>query len=452
MFLLRALCNKNKTSLASLHGSNENDNNVTRIKDAGFCTGCGTCAGVCPSSAIEIERDSHGTFLPVIDSKKCTRCTFCLRICPAYLTDSKRLSDFVFGKSSNDTSIGIVINCYIGYSVEEKVLLNASSGGVVTSLLLFSIKNQLIDGALVTKMRKDKPLESEMIIARAKKDVVESAGSKYCPTSMSAAIKTIRSQEGKFAVVGLPCQIKGIRKAEMLDEKLRDKIAIHIGLFCSHTVNFIGTDLLLRRMGICRDDIVSLRYRGGGWPGDMSVKLRNGNEIKLPYRDYWNGLFGAFFFTPVCCTVCADATNELADLSVGDPWLPELRVGHEGWSLVVVRTEVGQRYLDLARDYGYLHTQRIHSSAVKTAQLYNLIFKKRALGTRIHFLHSLKRTKYLVPSQFADWNVRYYLSTFLVYLNIRASSSRRVQSFLKYAPLGLLKIYFKFVCASILLV
>jgi len=446
------LCNKNKAPLASLHGSNEDDNNVRRIKDAGFCTGCGMCAGVCPFGAIEIERNHRGTFLPAIDSKKCTGCMFCLKVCPAYLTDSEKLSDFVFGKTPDDTSIGNVINCYIGHSVEEKVRLNASSGGIVTSLLLFGIENQMVDGALVTKMRKDNPLEPEMIIARARMDVVESAGSKYCPTSMSMAIKTIRSQEGKFAVVGLPCQIEGIRKAEMLDEKLRDKIVIHIGLFCSHTVNFVGTDLLLQRMGIYGENIVGLRYRGRGWPGEMSIKLRNGNEIRVPYRHFWNGLFGAFFFAPVCCTVCADATNELADLSVGDPWLPELRAGLEGESLVVVRTEIGQRYLDLARDHGYLHIQHIDSSAVKISQSCNLIFKKRALGTRVHFLNSLNRTTYLVPSKSADWNARYCLSTFLVYLNIYASSNRYLKIFLKYTPLWLMRMYFKFVCALILLV
>ena len=108
-------------------------------------------------------------------------------------------------------------------------------------VLISALEKNLIDGALVTRMKKDNPLESEAFIARTKEEIISASKSKYCPVAANISLKQILKEEGRFAVVGLPCHLHGIRKAEKINKALGKKIVFHFGLLCSHMVNFIGT-------------------------------------------------------------------------------------------------------------------------------------------------------------------------------------------------------------------
>lgn len=83
----------------------------------------------------------------------------------------------------------------------------------------------------MTKMSDSKPLEPEVIIAKTEKDVISASGSKYCPVPLNSRIKDIITEKGKFAIVGLPCQIHGVRKYELINKELKNKILFHFGLF-----------------------------------------------------------------------------------------------------------------------------------------------------------------------------------------------------------------------------
>jgi len=109
------------------------------------------------------------------------------------------------------------------------------------------LENKIIDGAIVTKMKKDNPLEPETFIARTKKDIIESSKSKYCPVPLNIVLREIinSKEDEKFAIVGLPCHINGIINAEKINKKLKDKIIIKFGIFCNHTPNFLATELYL---------------------------------------------------------------------------------------------------------------------------------------------------------------------------------------------------------------
>jgi len=79
----------------------------------------------------------------------------------------------------------------------------------VTALFIFALEKGLIDGALVTGMKKDKPLEPEPFIARTREKIISARGSKYCSVPANIALKEIlkAKEEERFAVVGLPCHI-----------------------------------------------------------------------------------------------------------------------------------------------------------------------------------------------------------------------------------------------------
>jgi len=273
----------------------------------------------------------------------------------------------IFGKEAEDVILGSYQECYIGHAAESGIRYKASSGGVVTGLLIYALERGIIDGALVTRMNKNRPWEPEPFIARTRDEIIEASKSKYCPVPANVMIKELLSaQEGeRFAVVGLPCHIQGIRKAERVYKKLRARVVIHIGLFCSHTDTFWQTDYLLKSMNVSKDDLKSIRYRGGGWPGTMSVQLKSGRESSMPFHE---AIFPhvVWFNAMNRCLYCCDLTAELADISVGDPWIPEV-IGKEkiGQSIVIVRTDDAQELILRAVHDECLNVTSISAEKVK---------------------------------------------------------------------------------------
>lgn len=278
---------------------------------------------------------------PEIHPDACNGCGICYNTCPGHHVDFKSLNRDIFGREAEDIILGSYLECYIGHVTEAGVRYRASSGGVVTGLLVYALEQGIIDGALVTRMNRDRPWEPEPFIAKTREEIIEASTSKYCPVPANIMIKELlgAQDDEKFAVVGLPCHIQGIRKAEQVYKKLRARVVLHIGLFCSHTDTFWQTDYLLKSMDVSKDDLRSIRYRGDGWPGTMSVQLRSGKDLSVPFH---KAIFPhvVWFNAMNRCLYCCDLTAELADVSVGDPWIPEVMAREEiGQSLVLVRTE-----------------------------------------------------------------------------------------------------------------
>ncbi len=46
--------------------------------DSKKCIGCGTCAGICPASAISFDKNNKA----IIDNDVCFRCGACQSCCP----------------------------------------------------------------------------------------------------------------------------------------------------------------------------------------------------------------------------------------------------------------------------------------------------------------------------------------------------------------------------------
>ena len=355
------------------------------LKDE-LCTGCGTCSALCPEEAIELViNENKGIYVPKLDEEKCKACEICYKVCPGHTIDFKQLNLEIFGKESEDAFVGNYLNCYIGHATNRKIRYNSSSGGLVTQLLIFALEEGIIDGALVTRMKKDSPLEPEPFIARTKEELIEASKSKYCPVPVNIVLKEIlESEEGeKFAVVGLPCHIHGIRKAEQINKKVGEKIVLRVGIFCGHTPNFMATKFLLRQRNIKEEDIRKLNYRGEGWPGRMSIEFKNGNKKFIKYGEYWDKGFGLYFFQNRC-TLCCDGVCEFADVSFGDAWLPELRKDEAiGKSIIISRTKIGDEILQKCHTKKKIELNKVGVEKVIDSQRAMLNFKKRDFQARV---------------------------------------------------------------------
>ena len=420
--------------------------NIKEVVDEGLCTSCGTCAGICPTNAVKMHILA-GLLLPKVDGDQCTECGLCVKCCPGYAVDFKALNSAVFSVQPKDAFLGNYLECYVGHSNDYDVRFNSASGGVVTQLLIYALEKGLIDGAVVTRMRRDNPLLPESFIAKTREEIISASKSKYCPTSPNEVLKQVLKEDGKFAFVGLPCQIHGVRKAEMNVKGLKEKIVLHIGLFCSHTVNFDGTLFLLRKLGVAPEIVEEIAYRGRGWPGFMFIKVKNGESLTIPYVGGWNAywpVFSSFFFTPLRCLMCADALAEFADVSVGDAWLKELRDERIGESLVVVRTYAGKNLMELASSHNVISLKPVVSLKLSVSGAGPLQFKKEDLKIRLVMIRKSgqKVPHFNIASSYPRNSLILFARNSFTLFNVKACKSKLFGKLLIYVPFPLFRLYY----------
>ena len=154
-----------------------------------------------------------------------------------------------------------------------------------------------------------------------------------------------------------------------------------IGIFCAGTPSTQGTLDLMHMLGVDPNSVEELRYRGKGWPGKFSVKLKGEAQPRevLTYMDAWSFVQK---YRPYRCYLCPDGTSEFADISCGDPWYREIKEGNPGYSLVLVRTERGRQILHGAIKDGYVTLERAKPQILEASQK-NLLTKRGAIWGRL---------------------------------------------------------------------
>lgn len=401
-----------------------------------LCTGCGTCVGVCPTGALEIREDRDGFYTPILDHHKCDKCGLCVQVCPGHAIDYDDLNKIIFGRSPRDVFLGNFVNGYIGHSTDKRIRYNSASGGIATELLSYLLEKRIVDGAIVVKMDEFNPLRPVVFIAHTKEEITSASGSKYCPVPINVLLKEVMQNDEKLAIVGLPCHIHGLRKAELLWKDLREKIILRVGLFCARTFSFIGTRILLKKIGVTIEDVMEIEYRGRGWPGKTTIKLRDDRRKTLPYETSWKFLCSTFLYR-LRCILCSDQTNELADISLGDAWLPQLRGSKLGESIILTRTEVGEELLKDCSKVGRINIAKIDSVKVIQSQKEALYSKKRKIKARINILNAFGRKVPSIHSRLIDPTMSDYLHSVMILFGISLSSIKVFRILLEYLPISI---------------
>jgi len=368
---------------------------ISDIVGNGMCVGCGTCSGICPQKAIRmVKSDRHGHYVPALKGN-CNKCFTCLEVCPA-VDRIIKYSRINFKKEIGLSSqLGKYLECYKGHAESNQIRYVGSSGGLIPALLVHLFNEGVIDGVLTVRSNKENLLEPEPVIARSLAEIMKSTGSKYCPVSSNEALQYVLANPGKYAVVGRPCQIQGIRKAQEKVSKIKSRVILTLGLFCNHTPSFLATEYLIQQMGLKNKDIIELKYRYG-WENCALVHLRDGSIKKL--QMYWHLGFGSFF-CPISCSICEDHTAELADISFGDAWLPEINRNCLGESIAIVRTSQGESILSYAIAKGVISLQPIKFDKVLESQRESILQKKKWVYGRIFLASRLG----IIRIKFSGW-------------------------------------------------
>ena len=330
-----------------------------KVLDKGQCTACGACLSLCPYLGSWKGRTVKLHDCDLSEGR-------CYSFCPRTEVDLNALHRFVFGKEYEDIEAGPVRRVLMARSLVPAFRKRAQTGGVVSTLIDFALKEGAIQAAVLTEHNKD--LVPQGRIAKNREEVLSCAGSSYVAGYALESLNRGPWQgDEHIGVVGLPCQVLALARMKSSPLEKRspaDRVNLVVGLFCTWALDYQPfAAYLQQRFGhkpVRKLDITP--------PPERLLKVNVGNEFHQVPLDEIRA------FIRRGCQVCLDMTSELSDLSVGTV------EGVEGWNTAIVRTALGEDLLQRAESKGSLETRAYseeHWARLKEA---SILKKRRALS------------------------------------------------------------------------
>ena len=164
---------------------------------------------------------------------------------------------------------------YIGYSTEPNIRYKASSGGVGTAIIKYLLSQPDYGTSMTFVFNSDKCVYEPKLIYSFNE--YNNCGSVYQDTDTIGFIKdNIEQIEGGIVVTCMPCQVRAIRSI-LNSHNIKNFI---ISLCCSGQTTKEGTWLYYKYLGISKENVAHLQYRGNGWPSGIQITLKDGSIIK----------------------------------------------------------------------------------------------------------------------------------------------------------------------------
>ncbi len=362
-------------------------------------------------------------WVPRVDIKKCTDCGLCVQVCPhtpACICEYAKAS----AEAGERFGLGEEDQYFIAYDLNPQYRIRSASGGALTAILMDLLESGEIDGVITPKAVSapmGKP-HYEFWIIRSVEELDRVRSSHYYPLSYDRVLKEIKGSPGRYALLGVPCIIRGIKR---LPEELREKIRYTFCLICSHNVTGRFLDCLAQKEGVKGGEefTANLRDKSGGIPDannfnnffKLSDREIRRNRFQTAFTDMWRN----YFFTHECCLYCPDFYGADTDLSVKDGW-GRLSSDPLGISLLIARNpELIVRLRKLEED-GRLFLEQCDEKEVSKSQVQTPRFKHIEVRDRLVW-KSVIRKELLRSNHPAGTTRRWWKKDSLVYWQFRVT-------------------------------
>lgn len=380
---------------------------INQVIEEGYCIGCGVCPFA--DSSIRIERDSNGKNQAVLGKSPSKSAT---AICP--FASSKRNEDVLGEKyyGSQDgvkytKELGYYLATYVGYVQSGDFRKNGSSGGTANWILSKLFEENLIDGVIHVKDSDEKNNMYSYQVSESAEELASASKSKYYPVELSKVLEQIRKSKKRYALVGIPCFIKAIRLLQQDFPEMNEKIVYTIGLVCGHLKSDFFAKSEAWESGIKPEELERVDFRvelPGKAASDYGIEVTGtvdgvNKTVVAPTRNLSTTNWGYGFFKYQACDYCDDVLAEVADLTVGDAWLPGYVEDAKGTNVIVVRN---QKLLDIFNKHK-IELKLFNSSAeeITESQAGGFRHRREGLMYRLWMKQQngeLYPTKRIVPS------------------------------------------------------
>ena len=317
-----------------------------KVVKTNLCTNCGACQGMCP-----YWRSYEGrTFVDYECDRAEGRCKY---FCPRMPADLDALMGKFFDKADVVPELGPVKGLYLTRAADPEIRAGAQHGGTVTALVELALAEGFIDAAVLSKAEEG-TLDPAGCIVTDPAEVRKCSGSSFqIPPTMATLNEALKEDEyKKIGVVGTPCKTlsayKMMSKPFDDNDNNADNIGMVFGLFCGWGLDWKGMEEFGDADHV---DILPSKYHRM----DLDDRQVDLDDVLPLVREN--------------CNYCYDMTAEFADLSVGGARSSEGWDTDKGWNQLIVRSEKGQKLVELAREKGVLEFREFGDDDAKAAAM-----------------------------------------------------------------------------------
>lgn len=352
---------------------------IDEVVEWRLCMGCGACVPQCEGGALTLVDIPELGMRPIVNPSKCRQCGECVKVCPGIEISHELFSSQTIPELSQEW--GPVLEVWEGFAADSDIRYRGSSGGAATALALFCLEKGGASGALHIGTKPGAPLTNISVLSRSREELLACTGSRYSPAAPCEKLNWVEDVSGPVVFIGKPCDVVALRKSQANNAVLQEKVGTAISIFCAGTPPTAGTYKILDELDVKAGDVEDFRYRGCGWPGVTTVRMKNSSQTRqMTYEDSWGNILCNY--RQFRCRLCPDSTGEFADISCGDPWYRRVETGEPGRSLVLARTEKGKQIIQEAIKAGYIELVRVGPGTVPDSQK-ALLNRRRHLWGRL---------------------------------------------------------------------
>ena len=376
----------------------EDSPSIHQVVSGGYCVGCGACAAVSDGS-LKMSLQRNGTYVPVKnfhdestkfnDEKLASACPFSSRS----ISEDKLAATFLPDAIYRNSEIGNYIESNVMHVASEALRASSSSGGVARWLLA-----ELLDQGHVTHVAhvvSTAPADLggalfEFSLTSDSNALVNSAKSAYYPVSLEEIIPAIKDINGTVAITAIPCFAKSIRQICLQDPELRSKVKVIVGIICGHMKSRAFGELLAWQVGVKPSQLGGVDFRlklpnlPANHKGFSAYNAETGNWTHpVDTKGLVGGDWGLGLMKNHACEFCDDVLAEVADVSIGDAWLPEYTSNPKGHSIVVIRSPLIKQVVHAGLKRGDLEQTSVDANTVARSQAGGLRHRREGLSFRL---------------------------------------------------------------------
>lgn len=283
------------------------------------------------------------------------RCGLCALVCP-------RLNREYTSCNSEEEVIGNYTTILAARTTDQVLREKGQDGGLVSSILKWGLVSK--KWSSFVGYTHDENWQIFPLVATESSEVIETCGSKYTYTSIIDGLSRLYHSglaSKPFAIVGLPCHIAAIRKLKELNSKYLKGLKLCVGLFCSKAFSYEGLieKKLIKELEIPITDVKKMDIK----KGLFTIEMNSGAIYQVPIKELQN-------YSHSGCSSCCDFSAELADISVGG-------LGLSGWTIALIRTEIGEEVIKAVESYGLIETSSAENFSKALRLLERLSSRKR---------------------------------------------------------------------------
>lgn len=363
---------------------------IDKVIQTGRCVGCGGCSFVAGG---RMELDKFGYYHPILppDRQSAQLAKACPFLAPE-LNEDVLADRFLPDTPNRDHKLGKYFEVFAAHVEDGDFRRSGSSGGMGSWIATELLQSGRIDGVIharpVARMVSEAPF-FRYGISRSVEEIRKAAHSHYHVVELSEVLIEVKRTPGRYLFIGVPCMVKAIRRAQIADSDIADRITYTLALVCGHIKSVHWALSLGWGAGIKPEHVgaITFRVKSENVPAKAYYfQIVNRSTAECLVRNaatIVGGKFNLGAMMPEACNYCDDVVGETADLTIGDAWLPRYAFDWRGKNMVITRNKELGALIRAAVEDGRVSVDKMTAKEAADAQAGGFRQRREGLVHRI---------------------------------------------------------------------